>query len=142
MEVIRSVGADHVIDYTQEDFTREDPRYDMILDIQSHRSIFDYKRILSPNGIFILIGGSRKAIFQSLVLGPLISLFSSKKLGLNIWRANDKEDVALMIELIESGKVKPVIDRRYPLSEAIDALRYFEEGHHKGKVVITMEVAV
>jgi len=137
--MVRSIGADHVIDYTQEDYTKSGRRYDLILDVAAHRSIFDYRRALSPNGIFVMVGGSRAALFQAVFLGPLISLFRSKKLGLNTWKPNKKEDLDFLRELFEDGKVVPVIDRRYPLSEVAEALRYLEEGHHIGKIVITVE---
>jgi len=139
LDMLRSIGADHVIDYTQEDFTKNGQRYDLILDIAAHHSIFDYKRALSPKGIYAIVGGSRAAIFQAVFLGPLISLMGSKKMGLMTWKPNKKEDFVFIKELIESGKVVPVIDRCYPLSEVAEALRYFEEGHPQGKVVITVE---
>ena len=136
--MLRSIGADHVIDYTQEDFTKNGQHYDLILDVAVHRSIFDYKRALSPKGIFVYVGGSTAAIFQALLLGPLISMMGSKKMGVVIWKPNKKEDLDFLKELFEAGKVIPVIDRRYPLSEVPEALRYLEEGHVKGKVVITI----
>jgi len=142
LDMLRSIGADHVIDYTQVDFTRNGQRYDLILDIAAHHSIFDYKRALSPNGIYSIVGGSRAAIFQALFLGPLISMTGNKKMGLMAWKPNKKEDLDFVIELIESGKVVPVIDRRYPLNEVAEALRYFEEGHHQGKIVITVDQSV
>ncbi len=137
--MLRSIGADHVIDYTQEDFTKNGQHYDLILDIAAHHSIFDYKRALSPNGIYAIVGGSKATIFQTVFLGPLISMIGSKKMGLMMWKPNKKEDLVFIKELIESGKVVPVIDRCYPLSEVAEALRYFEEGHPQGKIVITVE---
>jgi len=139
LDMLRSIGADHVIDYTREDFTKNGELYDLILDIAGHHSIFDYKRALSPKGIYAIVGGSRATIFQAVFLGPLISMTGSKKMGLMAWKPNKKEDLDFIIELIEAGKVVPVIDRCYPLSEAAEALRYFEEGHPRGKVVIIME---
>ena len=111
----------------------------MILDIAAHHSIFDYKRALGSKGIYSIVGGSRATIFQTVFLGPLISMTGSKKMGLMPWKPNKKEDLVFIIELIEAGKVVPVIDRRYQLSEVADALRYFEEGQPFGKVVITVE---
>jgi NADPH:quinone reductase-like Zn-dependent oxidoreductase len=137
--MLRSIGADHVIDYTQEDFTKSGKRYDLILDVAAHHSIFDYRRALSPNGIYVMVGGSKSAILQALFLGPLISLTGSKKLGINTWKPNKKEDVDFLKELLEAGKVVPVIDRRYPLSAVPEALRYLEEGHNQGKLVITVD---
>ncbi len=138
-DMLRSIGADHVIDYTQEDYTKSGQLYDLILDIAAHHSIFDYKRALSPKGIYSIVGGSRATIFQAVFLGPLISMTGSKKMGLMAWKPNKKEDLDFIKELIESGKVVPVIDRCYPLSEVPEAFRYLEEGRALGKVVITME---
>jgi len=138
LDMLRSIGADQVIDYTQEDFTRSGQRYDLILDVVAYRSIFAYKRALSSKGIFVYVGGSTAAIFQALLLGPLISRTGTKKMGIVMWKPNKKEDLVFLKELFEVGKVVPVIDRRYPLSEVPEALRYLEEGHALGKVVITM----
>ncbi len=139
LDMLRSIGADHVIDYRKEDFTKSDPHYDLILDVVAYRSIFDYKRALSPNGIYVFVGGSTAAIFQAFFLGPLISMTGSKKMGVVMWKPNNKEDLVFLEELFEAGKVVPVIDRRYSLSEVPEALRYLEEGHVLGKVVITVE---
>jgi NADPH:quinone reductase-like Zn-dependent oxidoreductase len=137
MDLVRSLGADHVTDYTQEDFTKSGRAYDFILDVAAHHSIFDYRRALSPKGIYAVLGGSYARIFEVMLLGPLISMTGSKKMSLLMLKQN--KDLALMNELFEAGKVVPVIDRRYPLSEVPKALRYFGEGLHKGKVVITVE---
>jgi len=139
LDMLRSIGADHVIDYTQEDFTKNGQLYDLILDVVAYRSIFDYRRVLSPEGIFVFVGGSTAAIFQALFLGPLISRAGSKKMGIVMGKPNKKEDFDFLTELFNAGKVVPVIDRRYPLSEVPEALRYLEEGHAQGKVVITVE---
>ncbi len=139
LDMLRSIGADHVIDYTQEDFTKNGQHYDLILDIAGYHSIFDYRHSLSSNGIYSLVGGSRFTIFQTLFLGPLISLVGSKKMSLMAWKPNNKEDLDFIKELIESGKLAPVIDRRYTLNEAAEAFQYFEEGHPQGKIVITVE---
>jgi NADPH:quinone reductase-like Zn-dependent oxidoreductase len=136
LDMMRSVGADHVIDYTQEDFTRNGRCYDLILDLVAYRSIFDYRRALSPKGIYVLVGGSMARIIQVLLLGPWISMTGRKKMG--ILGAKPNKDLAFIIELIESGKVVPVIDRQYPLSEVSEALRYLGEGNAKGKIVITV----
>ena len=137
MDFVRSVGADHVIDYTQEDFTKNGQHYDLILDMQAHHSVFDYKRALSPNGIFVMVGGSSALVNKLIFLGPWISMTESKKMGLLLHKANKSMDS--MKELLESGTVVPVIDKLFPLSEAAEAMRYFGEGHKKGKVVITLE---
>lgn len=139
LDMLRSIGADHVIDYTHEDFTKSGQHYDLILDVVANRSIFNYKRALSPRGIFVMVGGSLVSIFQALFLGPLISITGSKKMGCVMWKPNQKEDLIFLKELFEAGKVVPVIDRCYPLSEVAEAIRYLEEGHALGKVVITME---
>ena len=138
LDMLRSIGADHVIDYTQEDFTKSGQRYDFILEVVASRSIFDYKRALSPKGIYVLVGGSLAAILQGFLLGPLISMTGRKKMGSVMWKPNNQEDLAILEELFAAGKVAPVIDRRYPLREVPEALRYLEEGYAKGKVVITV----
>jgi NADPH:quinone reductase-like Zn-dependent oxidoreductase len=137
LDMMRSIGADQVIDYTQEDFTQNGQRYDLILDLVAYHSIFDYKRALSPKGVYVMVGGSMAHIFQTLFFGSWISMTGRKKMG--ILGAKPNMDLAFIIELIESGKVIPVIDRQYPLSEVPEALRYLGEGHAKGKVVITVE---
>ena len=136
LDMMRSIGADQVIDYTQEDFTKNGQRYDLILDFAAYHSIFDYKRALSPKGIYVIVGGSSARFFQTVFLGPLISM-TGKKMGILLHKPN--KDLAYMIELFEAGKVKPIIDRRYPLSEVAEAFRYFGAGHARGKVVITVE---
>jgi NADPH:quinone reductase-like Zn-dependent oxidoreductase len=148
LDMLRSIGADHVIDYTKENYTKNGQHYDLILDVQAHHSIFDYKRALSPEGIYVMVGGSRSAIFQALILGPLISRTGSKRLGINTgskrmgidkWKPNIKEDLDFLKDLFEAGKVIPIIDKRYPLSEVPEAFRYLEERRALGKVIITME---
>jgi NADPH:quinone reductase-like Zn-dependent oxidoreductase len=138
LDMVRSIGADHVIDYTKEDFTKSRQRYDLILAANGYHPILDYRRALSPKGIYVMSGGSGAQMFQALLLGPWISMIGSKKMGALSAKANPK-DLAFVKQLLEAGKVKPVIDRRYPLSEVPDALRYLGEGHARGKVVITME---
>jgi len=135
LEMMRSIGADHVIDYTQEDYTKNGQQYDRILDMVVNRSIFDYKRALRPKGRFFAVGGSFGQIFQLLLLGPFIGI-GGKKMGILAYKPN--KDSAILIDLIEDGKVVPVIDRRYPLSEVPEALRYLGEGLALGKVVITV----
>jgi len=137
LDMMRSIGADKVIDYTKEDFTKNKQRYDLILDFAAYHSIFDYKRALSPKGIYVMVGGSMAALFQAVFLGPLISMTGSKKMGILAHKPNKGLD--FMKELFEAGKVVPVVDKRYPLSEVAEALRYFGKGHARGKVVITLE---
>ena len=138
LDMVRSIGADQVIDYTREDFTRNGQRYALILDNAAYRSIFDCKRALSPKGIYVLVGGSTARMFQTMLLGPLISMTGKKKMVFMMSKPNQK-DLVFIKELLESGKVKPVIDRRYPLSEVAEAIRYYEEGHAKGRIIITVE---
>jgi NADPH:quinone reductase-like Zn-dependent oxidoreductase len=137
-DMMRSIGADYVIDYTQSDFTQHDQRYDLILAANGYHSVFDYKRSLIPGGIFVMTGGSMALLSQLKLLGPWISMTSGKKMGSMLAKLNQK-DLVFMKERIEEGKVKPVIDRRYSLSEVAEAVRYLEEGHARGKVVITVE---
>src|SRR5512137_2173509 len=115
-EMLRAIGADHVIDYAQEDCTMGVERYDLILDTVARRSIFDYRRVMAPDGLFVLLGGSRFAIFQAMFLGPLVSIAGKKKMGVNPLKVNDDEDLRFLLELHEKGKLLPVIDRRIPLS--------------------------
>jgi NADPH:quinone reductase-like Zn-dependent oxidoreductase len=138
LDMLRSIGADHVMDYKQDDFTKSDQRYDLVLDVVAYRSIFAYKHVLGPEGTFVFVGGTTSAIFQALLLAPLISRNSDKKLGIVMWRPNNKEDLEFLTELFEAGKITPVIDKRYPLSEVPEAFRYLEGGHAKGKIVINV----
>ena len=138
LDRVRSIGADHVIDYTEEDFTKSGQLYDLILAVSGYHSIFEYKRALSPKGVYVTIGGSLAQMFQAILLGPLIAITGSKKMGFLQYKPNEK-DLVFIKELLEAGKVVPVIDRRYPLSEVAEAIRYLEERHARGKVVITVE---
>jgi NADPH:quinone reductase-like Zn-dependent oxidoreductase len=139
LDQARSMGSDHVIDYTQEDFTKNGQRYDLILCVNGYHSILDYRRALNPNGIAIVLGGSFLQIIQSLALGPLISKTGRKKIAfMGIAHLNQK-DLIYLQGLLEAGKVKPVIDRRYPLRETANALSYLEKGHARAKVVIAVD---
>ena len=137
LDMVRALGADHVIDYTREDFTKSGQRYDLILAIGGNYSLSDYRRALSPEGVYVCAGGSLAQYMQAALLGPLTSMVSSKKMGAMFSNPNQK-DFDFLIELFETGKVVPVIDRCYPLSEVPEALRYYGEGHTRGKVVITV----
>jgi NADPH:quinone reductase-like Zn-dependent oxidoreductase len=137
VERARAIGADHVIDYTREDFTLSGLRYDLILGANAHHSIFDYRRALSRVGIFVMVGGGFARILQAMSVGPLLSWIGNKKMRFFIAKINGR-DLLLLKDLLEAGKVVPVIDRRYPLGEVAEALRYREEGHAQGKVVITI----
>jgi NADPH:quinone reductase-like Zn-dependent oxidoreductase len=137
VDIVRSIGVDYVIDYTQEDFTRNGQRYDLILAVNGYHSISEYKRALHPEGVYVMTGGSNAQMFQAMLLGPLISMTGRQKMGNSTHKPN-KKDLVFMKELLEAGKVVPVIDRRYPLGETAEAIRYLEEGHARGKVVITV----
>jgi NADPH:quinone reductase-like Zn-dependent oxidoreductase len=134
MDLVRSIGADHVIDYTREDITKKNQSYDLIFDTAAHRSILKYKRILSPGGIYVLAGGSMARIFQLMI----ISRVGAKNMGLIVARKS-QTDLLFIAELMTAGKVRSIIDKRFPLSETAEALRYLEEGHARGKVVITVQ---
>src|SRR5712692_7262228 len=139
-DMVRSIGADHVIDYTQEDFTQNGQRYDLIFDAVGNRSVSDYKRALSPNGMCAVAGFTTLPhLFHVLVLGSWVSMTGSKKIGQMETAEPNKKDLVFIKELLEAGKVVPVLDRTYPLSEVPEAIRYLEAGHAKGKVVITLE---
>jgi len=138
LNVVRSVGADHVIDYTQEDFTKTGERYDLIIDCQGFRSMFDYKRALRPEGTYAMVGGPMPRILQLLFLSFCASpTRESRKFYLVAEGPN--KGLADLKELIEAGKLVPIVDRTFQLSEVPEALRYFGEGRHKGKIVIAME---
>lgn len=138
VDTARSIGADHVIDYTQEDFTQSGQRYDLIIAANAYHSIFDYRRALGQDGIYVMAGGGWTQILQAMLLGPLLSLIGSKKMRLVMAKLN-KTDLVLLKDFLATGQIVPVIDRRYPLSEVAEAFGYLEEGHAKGKVVITMK---
>lgn len=136
MEQVRELGADHVIDYTQEDFTQGSKRYDLIVGVNGSRSIFEYRRVLAPQGRYAMIGGGGKQLFQAMLLGPLLSLGGIRMAAVTS-KANP-DDLRMLKGLFESGALKVVIDRRFPLAEAAEAVRYVEQGHASGKVVITL----
>ncbi|HZN02596.1 MAG TPA: NAD(P)-dependent alcohol dehydrogenase [Candidatus Polarisedimenticolia bacterium] len=144
LEMVRSLGADHVIDYTQEDFSKRDERYDLIVDNVGNRSLSDFRRVLAPKGRYVLVGGGGPN--DGRVIGPLgkvlyalvLSWFVPQQMGMMLADTN-KEDLGILAGLIESGKVTPVIDRRYPLSEVPEAITYLETGRARGKVIITID---
>jgi NADPH:quinone reductase-like Zn-dependent oxidoreductase len=137
LEQARSLGADHVIDYTKEDFTGSGLQYDLILAANGYHPLSDYKRALTPHGIYVMAGGSAAQIFQAMLLGSWMSKTGGKKMGGVSARPN-QEDMAFVKGLLEARKVVPVIDRRFPLRETAEALRYLGEGHARGKIVITV----
>src|SRR5712692_10845190 len=138
VDTARSLGADHIIDYTKEDFRKSGQHYDLIVGVNAHHSIFDYLRALSPGGTYVAVGGGLLQIFQAMLLAPLLSRIGSKKTCFFVANINQK-DLVFLKNLLETGKVVPVIDRRYPLSDAAEALRYLEKRHAQGKIVLTVE---
>jgi NADPH:quinone reductase-like Zn-dependent oxidoreductase len=138
LEFMRSLGADHVIDYTREDFTSNGRTYDLILDLAAHRPAFAYKRSLTPGGRYLYVGGSVATLLQVLLIGPLARRAKGKKIRLLAVRLG-VQHLAPLVELRQAGKIATVIDRRYRLSQVPQALRYLGEGHAKGKVVVILE---
>ena len=136
-DMIRALGATHVIDYAREDFARNGPRYDLILAANGHRPIGDYRRALAPGGVYVVSGGSMTQIFQGILLGPVLSRFGDKRMG-NLAAMPNVDDLATVGEWLEKGTIRPVIDRCYPLEKTAEAFRYLEQEHARGKVVITV----
>jgi NADPH:quinone reductase-like Zn-dependent oxidoreductase len=139
VDVVRSIGADHVLDYTRNDFALAGSQYDLILAVNGDRSIWDYRRVLRHNGSYVMSGGSNRQLFDALFYGPFLS-FGHQKFG-NLLTRPSQPDLLFLKALIETGKVKPYVERRYTLHEVPDAIRYIEEGHARGKVVVTIEAA-
>ncbi len=140
MDLVRSIGADQVVDYTREDFTRNGQQYDLIYDTIGNRSVSDYRRALKPQGKCVIAGfTSIPRLFEHMLLGPRMSRNSDKKVGMMGVANPNKEDLLCIREILETGKVVPVIDRCYPLKETAEAIRYLEKGHARGKVIITVE---
>lgn len=139
MEMVRSIGADHVIDYTKEDFTRNGQHYDLIFDAVGNLSVSDCQRALSPDGICSVAGFTTLArLFEVMLLGPIVSKIGNQEIGLMKTAYANKRDLIILKELLESGKVVPVIDRSYPLRQTSEAIRYLEAGHARGKVIIAV----
>lgn len=132
LDMMRSIGADHVIDYTKEDFTRKGRQYDLIFDVKTMRSVFDYQRALRPNGTYVTVGGKTFRLLQVILLGRLSRKYKMHMVG---YTAN--KDLDYLVGLFQEGKIKPVIDKRFPLEETAEAFRYFGEGRFKGKIVVT-----
>ena len=137
LDMLRSMGFDHVIDYTKEDFTKKGKCYDLILDVKTNRSMFDYARALCPNGAYVTVGGSIGRLIQSLLLAPLIRIIQKKHLHIVALKTN--KDLAYMSDLFKAGKIKCVIDGPYRLDEVPEAFRLFNKAGHKGKIVITIK---
>ena len=135
-DVARSIGADHVIDYTKQDFTKSRERYDLIIAANGYHPLLHYRRALKPNGTYVVLGGSMGQIVQGMLLAPVLSWCGNKKMRGLMTNPNQK-DLIFLKELIEAGKIVPVIDKSYPLEKVVDAFKYLLEGHPRGKVVIT-----
>lgn len=138
LEMARSIAADHVIDYTKEDFTRNRERYDLIFAANGYHSLSAYKRVLNPEGMYVCAGGTMPQFFQAMLLGSLMSRNGGKKLGMMGIAKVNQDDLVTLGELLKAGKIVPVIDGSYPLSDIAEAFRYVEEKHAQGKVIITM----
>ena len=136
MDLLRSIGADHVVDYTREDVVNNGHRYDFILDIASQHSVLRFRRSLSPGGTYVIIPNSVSRFFQAVVVGWLATLASKKRMGTFMWRPSHRADLDFLKGLLEDRRIKPLIDRRYVLSDTPEALRYLDEGCAQGKVVI------
>ena len=135
LELLRSMGAIHAIDYKQEDFTKNGKQYDLILDAKTNRPILHYLRALTPNGKYVTVGGSISRLLEALLLGPLISAFSRKKVIIVALKAN--KDLVYMNDQFEAGKIKPIIQGPYPLEQAREAFEIFSRADHLGKIVLT-----
>jgi NADPH:quinone reductase-like Zn-dependent oxidoreductase len=135
VDLTKALGADHVIDYTKEDFTKNGTRYDLILGVNGYQRLKDYRRALTSNGTYVFAGGTNKQIFEGMLRVPLMNLRSSESL-LAVGEKPNAADLQLVAELVESGTVRPVIDRRYPFQEAPQAVAYVQKGHAAGKVIV------
>ena len=133
LDMMRTLGADHVIDYTKEDFTQNGQKYDLIFDVKTDRSVFDYQRALNHDGIYVTVGGKTSRILQIASLGKLSRNYRMYIVG---YKAN--KDLKYLVELFEADKLKPVIDKCFPLEKTAEAFRYFGEGRFKGKIVVTL----
>ncbi len=139
MDFVRSLGADHVIDYTRDDYTRMSTRYDYILDVWARRSFVAPRRVLKPGGRYAIAGGTTGAVLEGLILGPLLSVGRDRTMGLVLnWKPFDPTDIATLSRLLEEGVIRPAIDRRYPLAEVPDALRDIQSGRPSGKLIISI----
>ncbi|NTW45174.1 MAG: NAD(P)-dependent alcohol dehydrogenase, partial [Anaerolineaceae bacterium] len=141
MEMMHSLGADHVIDYKVEDFTQNGQQYDLLLAVNGYHPISDYLRALKPDGTYVVAGGSMKQLFQAAIKKKQISKTSAQNIFI-VMQEHNERDLIFIKELLESGKIKPVIDECYPLRDTAEAFWYFEKVHPQGKVVITMGLNV
>ncbi|HEV7200829.1 MAG TPA: NAD(P)-dependent alcohol dehydrogenase, partial [Candidatus Limnocylindria bacterium] len=138
LEFVRSLGADHVLDYTRDDYTELGQRYDRILDMAAYHSIGDIRRVLTRTGGYTAIGGSLVNVFGAMLVGVPMRLAGKQRAGLPMWKPFRAEDVVVVSRMLADGTIKPIIDKRFPLAEVPDALRYADDGHARGKVVITV----
>ena len=137
LDFVRSLGVDHVIDYTTTDYTRTGQRYDWIVDTDSHHSLLAVRRALVPGGVYVTLGGTSWPIVASMLAAPFVSLAVGRKMGLLLWwKPFNAPDIKRVTDLIAEGKVRPTIDRRYPLDQVVDALRWVDDGHARGKVLV------
>jgi NADPH:quinone reductase-like Zn-dependent oxidoreductase len=141
MKMARSLGADHVIDYTKEDFTKNDIQYDVILAANGYHSLWAYRRALKPQGVYVCAGGTLPQVLQALLFGRWFSQKGGRTLGSMGIAKIDQDDLTQLGELLKQGKIAPVIDRSYPLNETVDAIRYVIDHHAQGKVVIQVSKA-
>jgi NADPH:quinone reductase-like Zn-dependent oxidoreductase len=139
VEAARALGASRVIDRHREDFTREDQRYDLVLAANAYRPLSDYRRVLRPEGAYVMTGGGGVQILQAMLLGAFVSMTSSQRMG-NLMAVARKNDLVFLRELLDTGKIKPVIDRTVALSEVPDAIRYLEDEHARGKIVVSLTI--
>jgi NADPH:quinone reductase-like Zn-dependent oxidoreductase len=136
LDFMRELGADQVIDYTQQDYTELADRYDLILDFVAPHSIFTNKRVLKPGGRYVMVGGRNSRIYSAIFLGPIVSKFGDKPLGMLFYQQNKRADMDTLVEWCEAGSVVPAIEKIFPLEQTADALRQLIDGHVKGKLVI------
>lgn len=138
MDFVRSVGADDVLDYRHDDFTRLGRRWDRILDVSASRSLFRVREALAPDGVYTWVGGTSATLAQALLFGVATAAAGGRRIGFTFgWKPFHPPDIMALVELYESGALRPVIDRRFPMSDAVDAIRYVDDGHARGKVVLT-----
>jgi len=136
LDMMRSIGADHVIDYSRVDFTRNGHRYDLILDVAARHPVLHYRRSLAPRGRYVLVARSLTGFFQAMLIGALISMGGSKRMGIFMWSPNRREDLEFLGGLLEAGRIRPIIDRHYRLDQVPEALEYLRRGRARGKLVI------
>lgn len=140
LEMMKSLGFDHVVDYTRVDFTKAGSKYDLILDAKTNRSFFDYARVLTANGTYVTVGGMMSRLLQTFIIGSLFSKLQKKKIKIVALKPN--KDLQYINELYNAGKLRPVIDQCFPLAKTPEAMLYYQSARHKGKVVITNSATI